>query len=101
MLETLGRSAEAGTALDAALKAQPTRPDLYRQTALLLIKKQRTTEAVRVLDEGGRILPNDADISLVRAIALEERTNSQEAQRLLSDLQNRWPESYRMWSQTQ
>ena len=100
MLEALGKTAEADAALKAALNAKPMRPDLYRQTALLLIKKQRTSEALRLLDEGGRNLPNDPDISLIRSIAMESGKNSQQSEAWLNDLQNRWPESYRVWSQT-
>jgi len=37
----------------------------------------------------------------MRAIALENGKNSQQSEAWLNDLQNRWPESYRMWSQTQ
>jgi predicted Zn-dependent protease len=69
MLEALGRSAEAEGAFKEALKARPTRPELYRQVALLLIKKQRNADAIRLLDEAGRILPNDPDISRIREIA--------------------------------
>jgi cellulose synthase operon protein C len=100
MLEALGKSADAEVAFKEALKAKPTRPELYRQAALVLIKKQRNAEALQLLDEAGRILPDDPDLSLVKAIAFEPGTNSQQSQRLLNDLQTRWPESYRVWSQT-
>jgi tetratricopeptide (TPR) repeat protein len=101
MLEALGRQKDAEEALKQALKEKPTRPELYRQAALLLIKKQRTADALQLLDEAGRVLPNDADISFIRAIAVDRQANSQEYQRWLNDVQNRWPESYKVWSQTQ
>ena len=101
MLSALGRSAEAEEALKQALKAKPTRPELYRQAALLLIKKRQSANALQVLDEAVRILPNDPDIPLIRAIALEHDEDSQQSQRLLNDLQSRWPESYRVWSRSQ
>lgn len=69
IVDALGRDQDASTAFEQALEAKPTRPDLYRQAALLLFKKMRTAEALRLLDQGCRILPNDPDLALLRTSA--------------------------------
>lgn len=99
MLEALGRDQEAESALKQALRAKPMHPELYRQIALLLIKKGRTPEARQLLDEGAGVLPNDPDIPLLRMLAASPGVNPQDSERLLNDLANRWPESYKIWSQ--
>jgi tetratricopeptide (TPR) repeat protein len=48
--------------LELALTNGPTRPDLYRQTALLLLSKQRTTDAHRLLKVGINVLPENAEL---------------------------------------
>ena len=53
--------------LDLALRSRPTRPDLYRQAALLLIAKQRTADARRLLKLGINVLPENAELQTMEA----------------------------------
>ncbi|MGA8028020.1 MAG: tetratricopeptide repeat protein [Bryobacteraceae bacterium] len=69
MLQALGREQDAASALEAAFEARPTRPELYRQASLVLMKHGRAADAQHLLDEGARILPNDPEITLMRASA--------------------------------
>ncbi len=48
--------------LELALKNHPSRPDLFRQMALLLIAKHRTEDARRVLNLGINVLQESAEL---------------------------------------
>lgn len=66
MLEAAGRASDSTAALKRAIQAHPTRPDLYRDAAALLIKDHRPLEAQQLLDEGTRALPEDTELTLMR-----------------------------------
>lgn len=66
MLETAGRASDAAEALKQAAQAHPTRAELYRQAASLLIDHHRPQEALQLLDQATRTLPEDADLSLMK-----------------------------------
>ncbi|MCX6627308.1 MAG: tetratricopeptide repeat protein [Candidatus Solibacter sp.] len=88
MMEAAGRSGDAGTAIEQALRAAPMRSDLYQQAAVLLTGNGRTAEALRLLD---RAVP-DREILLAKATTMELAGRTQEAARLVNQVQNRWPE---------
>jgi Flp pilus assembly protein TadD len=52
--------------LEQAMRQHPTRGDLYRETAALLIKDHRATEASRLLDEAISVLPDDAELAVMK-----------------------------------
>ncbi|MBV9301658.1 MAG: tetratricopeptide repeat protein [Acidobacteriaceae bacterium] len=82
MLHASGKPAEALAAVNQALRRSPTRPDLYRGVASLLIKNHRLPEAVELLDRGARILPDNPEIQFLRATALDLAGKTEDAQRL-------------------
>ncbi len=88
MMDAAGRSQDAAAALRQALRAAPQRTDLYWQAAALMTKNGQTAEALRLLD---RAAP-DREILLAKATTMELAGRTQEAERLLNQVQNRWPE---------
>ncbi len=97
MLEASGRSPEAGAALDQALGAAPKRPDLYQQAVALLAKNGELPAALRLLDQAARILPQNREILLMKAATLELARQTGDAEHLLNQIQNRWPEWHVGW----
>lgn len=93
MMDAAGRSQDAAAALEQALRAAPKRPDLYWQAAALLTKNGRTAEALRLLDRAGP----DREILLAKATTMELARRTQEAERLVNQVQNRWPEWAAGW----
>jgi tetratricopeptide (TPR) repeat protein len=71
MLDGAGRPADAAAAVNQAMSKAPTRPELYRQAALLLIRNHRLPEALRLLDQASRNLPDNPEILALKANTLE------------------------------
>jgi len=97
MLDASGKTDEAASALDKALHASAKRPDLYRQATVFLVKNGQLTEALGLLDQAARILPQDREILMLRATTLERAGRTADAERLLGEIQNRWPEWHAIW----
>ena len=97
MLDGVGRSDEAISALDKGLQGTPTRPDLYQQAAFLLIKTNRTDEAKQLLDKAARLLPENPELLLLQASTLELEKRTSEAENLLKIIENRWPDWSKVW----
>jgi tetratricopeptide (TPR) repeat protein len=62
MLDSVRQFDNAVRAMNHALRDAPKRPELYRQAAIFLIKNSHIPEAVNLLDQGARLLPNSPDI---------------------------------------
>lgn len=92
MLDTQGKFEEASKTLNRAFRAAPTRPDLYFHAALFLIKHEDYGQAAELLEQASRILPDAPELLLIRAIAQDMLRRPEEAQKLLADIQARWPE---------
>jgi predicted Zn-dependent protease len=70
ILAASGRQVEVDTALQKAIVATPKRPQFYAEGALLLTKTGQVPEAVKLLDRGIKAVPDDAELSSMRALAL-------------------------------
>ena len=95
MLDQCGRFLEAAAAAQQALRAAPTRVELYCQVTLFLIKNGRVLQALDLLDQANRYVPGDPSILLAKVISLEVAAKSVEAATLLKKIERRWPE----WSE--
>jgi tetratricopeptide (TPR) repeat protein len=91
MLDALGRTGDALEALEQALSAAPTRPDLYQAAAAFLAKQNRREDAVRLMDQAARSLPDNPQVLLMRATMLAA-VRPEEGKQALKQIQNRWPE---------
>jgi len=83
--------------LGRALHAAPERPDLYLGAVALLVKRGQAPEALRIIQEGARTLPENREILLREATTLEFAHSASDAEHLLSEVQTRWPEWSGVW----
>lgn len=96
MLDHAGRPRDAVSAAAQAIRSAPTRAGLYRQVSFLLIENGHVSQALALLDEAVKRLPDDRSILLAKAISLEVAGLTPAAKKLLKQIENRWPE----WSQS-
>lgn len=59
--------------------------------------RENPGDALALLDQAARILPQDREILLMRATTLERAGRTEEAERLLGEMQSRWPEWHAIW----
>ncbi len=97
ILDAAGRPEDGAAALAQALQRAPKRADLYEQAVGLLIGKGRFTEALGLLDGTVRTLPQNREIVLMQATTLELAGRTEDAEKLLGEMQNRWPEWHAVW----
>ena len=92
LLDAMEKAEEAAQALNRGLEAAPTRSDLYLQAAMFLIKHAQYRQAVRLLDQANRFLPDSPDLQLLEAIAYELLQQHEDSLRTLTRIESRWPE---------
>ncbi len=92
ILDSLGRFADAVDALNIGFQRAPKRADLYFWASLFLIKHNRDQQALELLETATKIVPDDPDLLLTKAMVLELRRKTEEADLLLKNIQLRWPE---------
>jgi len=92
ILDSLGKIEEAVEALNRGIQAAPTRPDLYLQSTAFLLKHKLNHEALDLLEQASRILPDARELLLAQAVTLELLLRDIDAQKLLARMQARWPE---------
>jgi tetratricopeptide (TPR) repeat protein len=92
ILDSLNKTDEALADLQRALAAAPTRAVLYQEAAMFLVRHQRPGDATRLLDQATRSLPDDRRILLLQAAMFTFARRVKEAERVLKQIQNRWPE---------
>ena len=97
MLDESGKSEEAAAALEQALQRAPKRVDLYQQATAFLVRKGQFTEALALLDRAVRTLPQNREMLLTQATTLEFAGRTADAEKLLGEMQNRWPEWHAVW----
>lgn len=92
ILDAQGKMEEAAEALNRAMRTAPTRSTLYLQAAAFLLKHKLYPKALALLEEASRILPDDRDLLIAQAVTLAVMTRDDDAQKLLANMQTRWPE---------
>lgn len=97
MLDAGGKADEAMAALALAVKTEPTRPDLYWRAATAMTKNHHAAEALKLLDQAASMLPQEAQIPVIRAAVLELSGKTDDALHELADAQHRWPETAAVW----
>lgn len=97
MLKAEDRAQDAEQSIRQAIRANPTRPELYRRAALLLIEDHRVPEAVELLAQAARNVPNDPEVLLLQAITLELAGSHASSDSEFRRLESRWPEWYKVW----
>jgi len=97
MLDASGDASAVASTLEQAVRASPREAGVYRQVCVFLLRKGRTSDALRASDQAMQSLPGDREAMLLRAVVLERATRTEEAERLLEQVQNRWPEWPASW----
>jgi tetratricopeptide (TPR) repeat protein len=98
MLDAAGDAPRATEALQQALRASPGETAPYLQACIFLLRRERKEEALLLSGEAVKTLSQDRDIQLVRAVALEQSSRTAEAQSVLRQIENRWPEWAPAWA---
>ncbi len=97
MLAAQNRPQDAEVSIQQAIRANPTRPELYRQAALLLIEDHQLPKALELLAQAARTVPNNPEILLLQALTLELTGSHAASDNEFKELENRWPEWYKGW----
>jgi tetratricopeptide (TPR) repeat protein len=84
ILDAMGRTEEAAAELDRAFGAAPTRPDLYFETAMFLIKHGQYQRALDVLAQGLRVAPDTPEFLVTQAITYAVLEQSDKAEQVLA-----------------
>jgi len=92
ILDAAGRSEEAEKALQEGLRRSTLRPHVAQQAALLLLRHHRPAEAQHILGSALQSNPQNADLILIKAIALALMDRNSAAERTLKEIELRWPE---------
>lgn len=92
VLDGMNRPEEAAQALNQGFATAPTRPDLYYQAALFLIKHERYKQAIGFLEQANRTFPDGPELQLLLAMAYELVRDHDNTMHLLSRIESRWPE---------
>jgi len=98
MLDASGNPTESAAAMQKALAPSQGQGSLYLRAGAFLLRKGRTEDVLRVSGEAVKALPQDRQILLLRAVALEGAARTSEAERLIEQIQNRWPEWQTAWA---
>jgi len=94
LLDALRRPQEAAEALNQGFQSSPTQPDLYLQAALFLVTHDKVQEMVDFLVKADRVVPNDPQLWLTRAIGQAILHQDDQAAIVLTKMESLWPEWY-------
>jgi tetratricopeptide (TPR) repeat protein len=92
LLDSLGKMPEAAEALNRGMQAAPTRASLYFQGASFLLKYGLRKEALALLDQASRMVPDEPELLLAQWVTLGLLSRVDDARKLLANIQARWPE---------
>jgi tetratricopeptide (TPR) repeat protein len=92
LLDSLGKMPEAAEALNRGMQAAPTRASLYFQGASFLLKYGLRKEALALLDQASRMVPDEPDLLLAQWVTLGLLRRDDDARKLLAKIQAHWPE---------
>ena len=92
MLDAMNKPEEAAEALNRAFVTAPTRPDLYYQATLFLIKHEQYKRAIGLLDLANKTIPDVPELELLQAMSYELVRDHDNTMRVLGRIESRWPE---------
>jgi tetratricopeptide (TPR) repeat protein len=88
----MGRFEDTVEALNASFRMEPKRGDFYFWASLFLLKHKRDAQALALLEQATKFVPDDPEILATRAVVLELVRKTDQADDLLEKIQLRWPE---------
>src|SRR5437899_10322691 len=74
------------------MQEAPTKASLYFQAASFLLKHHQNREALDLLEQANRIVPDTRELLLAQWVTLILLQHDIDAKKLLSRIQARWPE---------
>jgi tetratricopeptide (TPR) repeat protein len=92
ILDAMNRPEEAAEALNHAFNAAPTRPDLYFEAALFLIKHKQYHRTIRLLEKATGAIPDAPELQLTLAMTYGMAQEFEQSTRTLTQIESRWPE---------
>jgi tetratricopeptide (TPR) repeat protein len=92
ILDAAGQAAEAEKILTEGIQHAVSRPEVAQQAALLLLRHARKTEALEILEQAIRSTPDNSDLLLTKVIVLMLADQALAAERVLKQIESRWPE---------
>jgi tetratricopeptide (TPR) repeat protein len=92
LLHAAGNAAEAEKVLDAGLRQLPVKPRMVQQAVVLLVRRNRKSDALELLDRAMRANPDISDLFLTKAIVLGLMGRAPAAERVLMEVEASWPE---------
>lgn len=92
LLDASGREAEAASVLQEGLRHSTSRPQVAQEAALLLVRRDRKSEALELLKRSIASAPDNADLRLTRAIVLGLMQQPAAALAEIKQIEARWPE---------
>jgi tetratricopeptide (TPR) repeat protein len=97
VLDALGRFEDAVDSINAGFRMDPRRPDLYFWASLFLLKHNRDQQALALLEQATRVVPEAVELLLTKAVVLELLRKTDDASDLLKSAELRWPECGRCY----
>jgi tetratricopeptide (TPR) repeat protein len=92
ILEAAGRNAEAEKLLDVGLHKVSTKPQVVQQAVMMLLRLERKKDALNLLEQAIPANPQDSDLPLTKAIVLGLMDRHAAAEKVLQEIELRWPE---------
>ena len=92
VLDGMGKTQDAVDSLNRGFRASPTRPDLYFQATLFLIKHERYQEALDLIKEARSLVSDSPQIPVAQALVYEVSQRSDQAEQILAEVQTQWPD---------
>jgi tetratricopeptide (TPR) repeat protein len=92
ILDAMNKPQEAAEALNRGFATAPTRPDLYYQATLFLIKHEQYKRAIGLLELANKTIPDVPELELLQAMAYELVRDHDNTMRVLARIESRWPE---------
>jgi tetratricopeptide (TPR) repeat protein len=92
ILDSMNKPEEAAQDLARGFATAPTRPDLYYQAALFLIKHEHYKQAIALLDQANQAIADAPELQLLQAMAHELVRDHETTMHILTRIESRWPE---------
>ncbi|MFN7994151.1 MAG: tetratricopeptide repeat protein [Bryobacteraceae bacterium] len=92
ILDAQGKLQEAAASLNQGMRAAPTRATLYYQATSFLLKHKLYRDALNLLEQASRVLPDDRELLLAQVVTLDLLRQNPASEKLLATIQARWPE---------
>jgi thioredoxin-like negative regulator of GroEL len=97
ILEAAGQDAEVEKILGEHWRGSILRPDVAMEAALLLVRHNRASQALTLLDHAARAHPSNPDLLLERAVVMALSKDTTGAEQILKQIESRWPEWNRVY----